>query len=91
MASRRVIDEMTPDLIEKIREVLREELEAQAERDQQPANEIMDLKQAAGFVGIHPKTLARRAKEGKIPYHKIGTREYRFFKSELRESLRRVK
>jgi excisionase family DNA binding protein len=87
MASKRLVDATVDDL----RAIVREELDAREEKAQQAPSEIMDLKQAAGYIGIHPKTLARRAKAGTVPAHKIGVRDYRFFKSELRDSLRQVK
>lgn len=39
-------------------------------------------KDAAKFLGLHVNTLYRRMKEGKIPFHTDGGKEY-FYRSEL--------
>jgi hypothetical protein len=87
MASKRLVDATLDDLRELVSELLDEKLEDV----QQSESDVMDLKQAAGYIGVHPKTLAKRARDGTVPARKIGPHEYRFFKSELRDSLRRVK
>lgn len=86
MGSKRLVDATLEDLRELVEEVLDEKL-----AQQPPQNEVMDLKQAAGFLGVHPKTLAKRARAGTVPARRIGDRDYRFVRSELKDCLRRVK
>src|SRR4051812_39014667 len=46
----------------------------------------LDPKEAAAYVGLHPKTAERMAREGKIPAHPVsGVRRktWRFYASEL--------
>lgn len=54
-----------------------------------PSNELLiDSNKAASFLGIHPKTLQRLARDRKVPAHRIG-KLWRFRISELDEWLRR--
>jgi excisionase family DNA binding protein len=48
---------------------------------------LCDSDQAAGFLGVHPKTLQKMARDGRVPAHRIGTL-WRFRISELDEWLR---
>ncbi|MBK7767397.1 MAG: helix-turn-helix domain-containing protein [Sulfuritalea sp.] len=48
----------------------------------------LDLREAAGFLGLHPNTLQARAKAGLVPGAKIG-KEWRFLDLDLAEHLRR--
>lgn len=45
---------------------------------------LLDAQQAAALLRIHPKTIARLAREGSIPAHRI-TRYWRFRAKELDE------
>ena len=47
---------------------------------QQPAREVMDIRQASEYLGISGDTLYRYASEGFIPAFKLGNR-WRFKKS----------
>lgn len=47
-----------------------------------PMREVMDIRQAAGYLGISGDTLYRYASEGFIPAFKLGNR-WRFRKSLL--------
>jgi excisionase family DNA binding protein len=49
---------------------------------------LLDDHQAAALLGIHPKTLQRLARTGKIPAHRIG-RFWRYRASDLDAWLRR--
>jgi excisionase family DNA binding protein len=49
---------------------------------------LLDDEQAAALLGIHPKTLQRLARTGRIPAHRIG-RFWRYRASELDAWLRR--
>jgi len=42
--------------------------------------EIMTTKEVAGYLNIHPLTVNKYAREGKIPAFKIGT-DWRFHKT----------
>jgi excisionase family DNA binding protein len=46
--------------------------------------DIIDIDEAAKFLGVYKGTLMRWAKEGKIPYAKIGSR-WIFSKKRIRE------
>ena len=48
---------------------------------------LCDSYQAAAFLGVHPKTLQKMARDGRVPAHRIGTL-WRFRISELDEWLR---
>jgi len=48
---------------------------------------LLDDGQAAGLLGIHPKTLQRLARVGEIPAHRVG-RFWRYRASELDSWLR---
>jgi excisionase family DNA binding protein len=48
---------------------------------------LCDSDQAAAFLGVHPKTLQKMARDGRVPAHRIGTL-WRFRISELDEWLR---
>jgi excisionase family DNA binding protein len=43
---------------------------------------LLDSDEAAAFLKIHPKTLVRKAREGRIPAHRVG-KGWRVHKSEL--------
>jgi excisionase family DNA binding protein len=43
---------------------------------------LLDTQQAAALLGIHPKTLQKLARSGKVPSHRIGDL-WRFRASEL--------
>ena len=45
-------------------------------------NEIMKVKEVATFLGVSPKTVYEKSKDGLIPHQKIGNR-YIFLRSEL--------
>jgi len=45
-------------------------------------NEIMKVKEVAIFLGVSPKTVYEKSKDGLIPHQKIGNR-YIFLRSEL--------
>ena len=49
---------------------------------------LLDDQQAAALLGIHPKTLQRLARNGRVPSHRIG-RFWRYRASELDAWLRR--
>jgi len=46
------------------------------------ADEVLTTRQAAEFFQIHPLTIGRYAREGKIPAFKIGS-EWKFHKKQL--------
>lgn len=45
-------------------------------------NEVLDLKEAAALLRIHPNTLYAHASVGRVPCRKVG-RQYRFIRSAL--------
>jgi excisionase family DNA binding protein len=49
--------------------------------------EIMTAKEVAAYLNIHPLTVHRYAREGKIPAFKIGT-DWRFHKKHLQRWIR---
>lgn len=49
--------------------------------------EVLDVDQAAEFLGIHPSTIRKKARLGEIPGRKIG-REWRFSRTTLLEWIR---
>jgi excisionase family DNA binding protein len=49
--------------------------------------EIMTAKDVAGYLGIHPLTVQKYAREGKIPAFKIGT-DWRFHKKYIERWIR---
>ena len=49
--------------------------------------EVMNVDQAADFLGFHPYTVREKARLGEIPGRKVG-REWRFLHSVLLEWLR---
>jgi excisionase family DNA binding protein len=48
----------------------------------------IDCKAAAAFLGVHPKTVGKYAREGRIPAHRVGSKILRFYESELDNWLR---
>jgi excisionase family DNA binding protein len=48
---------------------------------------LLDDAEAADLLGIHPKTLQRWAREGRVPTHRLG-RKHRYRASELDEWIR---
>jgi excisionase family DNA binding protein len=48
----------------------------------------IDGKAAAQFLSIHQKTLQKYVRDGRIPAHRIGSKCWRFYKSELDNWLR---
>ncbi len=50
------------------------------------AKEVLNAEEAAGFLGVNPYTLRRKAKAGEIPGRKVG-REWRFSRRGLLEWL----
>jgi excisionase family DNA binding protein len=52
--------------------------------DYEPAREIMDIRQAAAYLGISSDTLYKYAGEGSIPGFKLGNR-WRFRRLRLEE------
>lgn len=50
----------------------------------------LSIASAARLVGIHPNTLRRWAKEGKVKYYRVGSRGDRRFKKQDVERLLRV-
>jgi len=56
--------------------------------------EILNVKQAAEYLGLHPEVLRRKAQNGEIPAQKLGSGKrspWRFVKSELERYLRGLK
>ncbi len=49
--------------------------------------EIMTTKQVADYLKIHPLTVMRHARQGKIPAFKIGA-DWRFYKKQIDKWLR---
>ena len=49
--------------------------------------EIMNIKQAAEFLCVHPNTLRKWVREGKVPGSKIGSK-WTFVKADLLEVIR---
>ena len=45
---------------------------------------IMNIKEAAGYLGVHRSTLYRYAQEGKVPSFKLGA-DWRFTKKHIDE------
>ena len=45
-------------------------------------NEVLDLKEAAALLRVHPNTLYAQASVGRVPCRKVG-RQYRFIRSAL--------
>lgn len=52
------------------------------------AREIMDISEAAEYLGLHPETLRDKARAGALPAAKLG-RRWRFRKADLDEWLSR--
>ncbi len=46
---------------------------------------MMNLKEAAEYLGLHPETLRQKTKRGEFPHHRTG-RKLGFYASELREA-----
>lgn len=68
------------DLKEVIRDVIREELSPNDEK------ELLNFKETCEFLGCSASSLNRWKSEGKVPYRKMGKRVF-FLKSELLSSL----
>lgn len=68
------------ELKEVIRDVIREELNPNDEK------ELLNFKEACEFLRCSASTLNRWKAEGKIPYRKLGKRVF-FLRSELLSSL----
>lgn len=49
-----------------------------------PVREVMDIKQAAAYLGVSPDTLYKYAAEGFVPAFKLGNR-WRFRKTRIDE------
>ncbi len=49
--------------------------------------EVMTLQEAAKFLNLPARTLARQCKDGRVPCRKVG-RQYRFLTESLREWLK---
>jgi excisionase family DNA binding protein len=60
-----------------VRNALKAELDARRE----PA-EVVDTEAAGELLHLDPKTVAKYAKAGKLPGHRLGS-DWRFFRSEL--------
>lgn len=54
------------------------------DRFREPPREVMDIRQASGYLGISPDSLYKYASEGTIPAFKLGNR-WRFRKVRLEE------
>lgn len=52
------------------------------ESEQMAGSEILNAKQAAAFLGVHPQTIRKMARSGQIPCFKMGT-DWRFRKEAL--------
>ena len=48
--------------------------------------EVMDIQEAAGFLGVNDEVLRRWARDGRVPAAKLG-REWRFSRRQLIEFL----
>lgn len=48
---------------------------------------LMTLKQLAAYLQVDPQTVSCLAREGKIPCHKIGSRQFRFHRSAVLNAL----
>ena len=72
--------------------VLKHQLEAALIGGQQTAQQFgfevpVTAKQLAGIVPLHPVTLLRWAREGKIPHRRLSARKIVFLPSEIRRWL----
>lgn len=77
--ARRLIDLTDVDLRALVLEVVRSELASS--RPSEP--EVLSTKDAAVLLGIHPGTLQKMTREGRIPVHFIGGGVRRYKRSEL--------
>ena len=59
------------ELRELIRDIVRDEI---AKGDAQMASEVMSVKEAATFLGLHRSTVSDYANRGHIPHRRIGQR-----------------
>ena len=77
-AARRLIDMDEAQLSTLVRQLLRDELAASRPAEQ----EVLDTKEAAALLGVHPGTLQRMTRDKLVPVHFIGNVR-RYKRSEL--------
>ncbi len=77
-AARRLIDLTDADLTTLVRQLLRDELAAARPAEQ----EVLDTREAAKLLGIHPGTLQKMTRDKLVPVHFIGNVR-RYKRSEL--------
>jgi excisionase family DNA binding protein len=81
-----VLDSISRDEFQNlIRECVREELRSQSQENPQSSSnedELINSKEAASLLRISLPTLHKWKKQGRIPFHRIGTR-IRFNKAEV--------
>lgn len=57
-------------------------------REEKNVDEVLNANEAAELLKLHQKTVYKMAQQGKIPAKRVGSRNWRFLRSELLEYIR---
>lgn len=86
-----LVNQIVKLLVTAVRQSQTEGERIEAKLDQgDPEEEKLNQKQAASFLGVSQGTLISWKKKGMVPYYQLpGSSKVAFYKSQLRETVRR--